>query len=114
MPLFKIATHLADEFTRGIRSMFEALGNIANGVIADAKLVLIDEGIVDTVDGEIAKFIIIEELCTLIMAKPKRLEKILIDDVRACRNNRIRHPIFDEVDNHFLESGANERTGKTH
>ena len=48
------------------------------------------------------------------MAEPKRLEKILIDDISARRDNGIDHPIFNEIDNDLFQTRADQRAGKAH
>src|ERR1700677_5002473 len=107
MSLFEIPSHFADKLTRGMWPVFEGFGNIANCMIADAEFILIDERVVNSVDCEIAQLVIVERGSSLIVPKSERLEKILIDDIRAGRYYRVAHPVFDQINNNLLESSTN-------
>src|SRR6267143_5596550 len=80
--------------------------------IADSKLIFVDVGVVNPIDGEAAQDIIVHEDVALVMFEPEGLEKILIDDDGARGNNGIDHIVANEIDDHLFQARGNERPSK--
>ena len=47
------------------------------------------------------------------MLVTERLKKVLIDDDRAGRNDRVHHVVLDQVDHDLLQSCGDKRAGET-
>ena len=54
-PSFEVGAHGADKLTRAVGAGGEGIGDLLGGLIADAQLFLIDEGVVDAVDHQLAQ-----------------------------------------------------------
>lgn len=110
--LLDVLAHLDDELARRVRAGRHRVGDDRHGVVADAKLVLVDVGVVDAVDGQFAKLRVVGELRAFPVLEAKRLEEVLIDDVRAGRDDGVNHVVFEHVDDDLLQPGADKRTGE--
>ena len=89
--------HFLDEFAARIGPRLEAVGNLANRVIAILKRDLVDIGIVDAVDVERAQRVVVGNFKRLIMLVTERLEEIHVDDGRASRDDGIDHVRFHQL-----------------
>src|SRR5207302_8794490 len=76
------------------------------------QLVLVNVSVVDAIDGETTQHVIVYRDGALVMFEAERLEKILIDDDGAGRDDRVDHFVPDKIDNHLFEPGGDERAGE--
>ncbi len=114
--LLQIRTHLADDLARAVRARLHAVDDLVHGFVADAQLFFVDEGVVDPVDHQLAQFVIagtiLVEVRGDIMTEAQRLKEVLIDDVRAGRDDRVHHVVADELDNNLLHAGGDQGTSQ--
>ncbi len=114
--LVKISAHGADELTRAIGTRIERVGDLLGGLVADAKLFLVDKRVVDAVDHQLAQHRVLGALLEQIVGDPvleaERFEEVLIDNVGAGRDDGVDHVVADEVDENLLQAGADQRAGK--
>ena len=47
------------------------------------------------------------------MAEAESFEEVLIDDVGAGRDDGVDHVVLDQLEQHLLQAGADERAGET-
>ena len=83
--------HLADEGAGRIGLRLEAVGDLADRVVAVLQLLFVDIGIVDAVDVERAQRVIVRNFKRLIMLVAKRFEEIHVDDGGAGGDDRVDH-----------------------
>ncbi len=53
--LDEVGAHLADELAGAVGARLERVGDLVGGLVADAQLFLVDEGVVDAVDHQLAE-----------------------------------------------------------
>ena len=86
------------------------------GLVADAELVFVDEGVVDAVDDELAELAVVRAVlyCVVgdVVLEAEGFEEILVDDVGAGGDDGIDHVVADHVDEDLLEAGGDERAGE--
>jgi hypothetical protein len=85
------------------------------GLVADAELFFVDEGVVDTVDHQLAE---VSVTCAVlvfvagdVVVEAEGFEEVLIDDVGTGGDDGVDHVVADEVDEDFLQAGGDERAG---
>ena len=62
------------------------------------QLLLVDEGVVDAIDVEIAQLRIVDELGPAVVRKTERLEEIHVDHGRPGRHDDVHHVVAQEID----------------
>ncbi len=114
--LCEVGAHLADELTRAVGAGLERVGDLVGGLVAEAQLFLVDEGVVDAVDHQFAKIGVFVAVLVLIagdvVVEAEGLEEVLIDDVGAGRDDGVDHVVAHEVDDDLLQAGGDERAGE--
>src|SRR6185437_998095 len=114
--LLQVAAHLADELARAVGSGLHRVDDLLGRLVADAELFLVDERVVDAVDHQLAQLGIARAVLVLVagdvVAETKRLEEVLVDDVRAGRDDGIDHVVAHEVDDDLLQARRDERAGE--
>ena len=112
----EVGAHLADELAGAVGAGLEGVGDLVGGLVADAKLFLVDEGVVDAVDHELAQVGVARAVLVLVagdvVVEAEGLEEVLIDDVGAGGDDGVDHVVADEVDEDLLEAGGDERAGE--
>ena len=83
--------HLADERAARVGLRLQAVGDLADRVVAILQLLLVDIGVVDAVDVERAQRIIVRDFIGLVVLVAKRFEEIHVDDGGAGGDDRIDH-----------------------
>ena len=95
---------------------FMRVDDLLGRLVADAQLFLIDERVIDAVDHQLAQLAIALAVLVLVagdvVAEAQRLEEVLVDDVRAGRDNRIDHVVAHQVDDDLLQAGRDQRAGE--
>ena len=96
--------------------MGEGVGDLAGGVVADTELFLVDEGVVDAVDHELAEVGVVLAVFVLIagdvVLEAEGFKEVLIDDVGAGGDDGVDHVVADEVDDDLFEAGGDEGAGE--
>src|SRR6185437_5716112 len=114
--LLQVASHLADELARAVRSGLHRVDDLLGGLVADAELFLVDERVVDAVDHQLAEIGIARAVLVLVagdvVAEAEGLEEVLVDDVRSGRDDGIDHVVAYQVDDDLLQAGRDERAGE--
>ena len=100
--LCQVPAHFPDEFTRRIRARLKSVGDLAAGRIANAQLIFIDIGVVNTIDSETAQHVIIHVDLAFVMLEAEGFEEILIDNDRPGGNDRVNHIVANEVNDHVF------------
>jgi hypothetical protein len=112
----EISPHLVDELAGAVGAGFERVGDLVDGLVADAQLVLVDEGVVDAIDGKLAELAVERAVLVLVagevVVEAEGLEEVLIDDVGAGGDDGVDHVVADEVDQDLLETCGDERAGE--
>ncbi|OPY10065.1 MAG: hypothetical protein A4E66_01648 [Syntrophus sp. PtaB.Bin001] len=93
----KITPHLPDEFPGRIWSRGKAVGNFSYGAIADLQFLLIDIGIVDSVNVQTPQFLIVHMRTTLIVTESQGFEEIHVHNRRPGGYNDINHIVTNQV-----------------
>src|SRR5512136_1357241 len=81
----QVPSHLVDELTGRIRTRGEHVSNLLRRHVTDAKVILVDERIIDPIDVHLLKFGVIDSYLPTVMLKPKAFEEILVHDDRTSR-----------------------------
>ena len=112
--LGQVLAHLADEFARRVRPRLEAVGDFVDRLVAHAQFVFVDQRVVDSIDMHLAQLVVVESVLEAVLGHPmleaERLEKILVDDIRAGADDRIDHVIANHVGEDALQSRADKRS----
>jgi hypothetical protein len=107
---------LDQQLARAVRSRLKLIEDFLRGLIADAQLILVDEGVVNAIDRVFAQLAVEHAALELIVgdpvAKAQGLEKILVDHVGAGGDDRIDHIVAQHVHEDFFQPGADERSGQ--
>jgi hypothetical protein len=90
------------------RARLERVGDGADRVVADAELVLVDEGVVDAVDHQLAQGAVGGGGVADVVAEAQRLEEVLVHDVRAGGDDRVDGVRADELEDRALLAGADQ------
>jgi len=114
--LDEIGAHFPDKLAGAVRAGLEGVGDLVDGLVADAELVLVDEGVVDAIDGEFAKHGVVRPVLELVVGhvvvEAKGFKEVLIDDVGAGGDDSVDHVVAYEVDKNLLKAGGDERSGE--
>ena len=114
--LREVGAHLADELARAVGAGLERVGDLVGGLVADAELFLVDEGVVDAVDHQLAQLGVACAVLVLVagdvVVEAEGFEEVLIDDVGAGGDDGVDHVVADEVDEDFLQAGGDEGAGE--
>ena len=112
----EVGAHFADELARGVGAVLEGVGDLAGDVVADAELFLVDEGVVDAVDHELAEDAVFVAVFVLVggdvVAVAEGLEEVLVDDVGSGGDDGVDHVVAEEVDEELLEASGDEGAGE--
>ena len=112
----EVGAHLADELAGAVGAGLEGVGDLVGGLVADAELFFVDEGVVDAVDHQLAEVGVACAVLVLVagdvVVEAEGLEEVLIDDVGAGGDDGVDHVVADEVDEDLLEAGGDERAGE--
>ena len=95
-----------------MRSRLELVAQLRHRLVADAQLVLVDVGVVDAVDGLLAQPLVVDERRADVVAEAEAFEEVLVDDVRAGRDDGVDHVVLDHLQQHLLQAGADQRPGE--
>jgi hypothetical protein len=102
----EVGAHLADELARAVGARVERVGDLLGGVVADAELFFVDEGVVDAVDHQLAQVGVAGAVLVLVagdvVLEAEGLEEVLVDDVGAGGDDGVDHVVADEVDEDFF------------
>src|SRR5690606_6521419 len=104
--------HLDEELARRVRARRQRVGDLRDGVVAHAQLLLVDVGVVDPVDRQLAELVVVDERRALVVPEAERLEEVLIDDVGAGRHDHVDHVVLHHLHDHLLQAGADQRAGQ--
>ena len=114
--LGEVGAHLADELAGAVGAGLEGVGDLVGGLVADAELFLVDEGVVDAVDHELAEVGVACAVLVLVagdvVVEAEGLEEVLVDDVGAGGDDGVDHVVADEVDEDLLQAGGDEGAGE--
>jgi hypothetical protein len=118
LPFFRqVGAHLADELARAVGTGLERVGDLVCRLVADPQLFLIDEGVVDAVDHQLAKQAVLVAVLVLVacdvVIKAESLEEVLVDDIGSGRDDGVDHVVPDQVDDDLLQAGGDQRSGET-
>ena len=83
--------HFPDELAARIGARLEAVGDLADGVVAILQRYFVDIGVVNAVDVERAQRVIVRNFERLIMLVAKRFEEIHVDDGGAGGDDGVDH-----------------------
>ena len=112
----EVGAHLADELAGAVGAGFEGVGDLVGDLVALAELFLVDEGVVDAVDHQLAEVGVARAVLVLVagdvVVEAEGLEEVLVDDVGAGGDDGVDHVVADEVDEDLLEAGGDERAGE--
>ena len=106
----KIRAHGADEFARAVRARRQRVGDLLRGFVADAELFLVDKGVVDAVDHQLAQDAVLHAGLELIagnlVSEAERFKEILINNIGAGGDDGIHHVVANQVDKNLLQTGT--------
>ena len=112
----EVGAHLADELAGAVGAGLEGVGDLVGGLVADAELFLVDEGVVDAVDHQLAEVGVACAVLVLVagdvVVEAEGLEEVLVDDVGAGGDDGVDHVVADEVDEDLLQAGGDEGAGE--
>ena len=112
----EVGAHLADELAGAVGAGLEGVGDLLGGLVADAELFFVDEGVVDAVDHQLAEVGVAGAVLVLVagdvVVEAEGLEEVLVDDVGAGGDDGVDHVVADEVDEDLLQAGGDERAGE--
>ncbi len=94
--LGQVLAHLADEGAAGIGLGLQLVGDLVDREVAVLQLLLVDVGIVDTVDVEAAQRIVVGHFQRLVVLVAKAFEEIHVDDGGASGDHAIDHVAADQ------------------
>ena len=105
-----------DELAGAVGAGGEGVGDLVGDLVADAELFLVDEGVVDAVDHELAEVGVAGTVLVLVagdvVVEAEGLEEVLIDDVGSGGDDGVDHVVAEEVDEDLLEAGGDEGAGE--
>ena len=101
-----------EEYGRG-RQLVE---DLPRRLVADAKLFLVDQRVVDAVDHEFAELAVADAALELVagdvVAEAEGFEEVLVDDVGAGGDDGVHHVVADHVDEDLLQPRGDQRAGQ--
>src|SRR5205823_4382976 len=81
----EVLAHDADEFAAGVGAGLHLVEDLLRRLVADAQLFLVDQRVVDSIEGVLAELAVEQAALELVLGdvvlEAEGLEKILIDDV---------------------------------
>jgi hypothetical protein len=101
--------HVLDELAAAVGTRLQAVGDLADREIGLLQFLFIDIGVVNPVDVERAKRIIVRDFIGLIVFVAKRFEEIHVDDRGSGGDDRVHHIVAHEV---RIEVHAAARRGR--
>ena len=94
--VLEVAAHGLDEFPAGVRTRLQGIGDASDGLIARPQLVLVDEGVVDAVDGHVPQPVVVQGRAAQVVAEAHGLEEVLVDDVGAGGDDGVHHVVVHQ------------------
>jgi hypothetical protein len=83
-----------------------------DGHVADPQLLLVDVGVVDPVDAQLAQLLVVGPRIAAVVPEAEGLEEVLVDDVRPGRDDRVDHVVLDHQRHGVLETGREQAAGQ--
>ena len=105
--------YLVEELAAGVRTALEGVGDITGSLVASLQFLLVDEGIINTVDVELAELGVGDDvlLGADVVLVAEGLEEVHVDDAGASADDGVDHLVAHHVDVHLHATGGGGGTG---